>query len=171
MRPLVGHPVRVADQLDVRAERCFEVVDRLSGGGTVGERERPEELLDALRLHVRNRRADVGDVKGDVVARPVRVARMRVPLARRLVLKELDVRASADPEHRDLVDHRARIDAEQVLHLEFLAGRKIGPKESGASAPMTSWNQATASPMSGTVRPTWSVPTRPSLPLGTLHPP
>ena len=33
-------------------------------------------------------------------------------------------------------------------------GSAIGPNESGARAPSTSWNQATASAMSGTVRPT-----------------
>src|SRR5919112_4151985 len=41
---LVRHAVRVADQLDVRAERIVEVVDRLPSGGTVGQRHRSEQL-------------------------------------------------------------------------------------------------------------------------------
>ena len=44
------------------------------------------------------------------------------------------------------------------------AGSLKGPKVSGALAPITSWNQSTASAMSGTVRPTWSMPTSPSRP-------
>ena len=108
-RHLVRHPVRIADQLDVRPERRLEVVDRLAGGRTGGQRERPEELLDALRLHVRDGGVDVGDVERDVVTRPVGVARMRLALVGRLVLEQLDVRAVADAEHGDLVD-RPRAD-------------------------------------------------------------
>ena len=40
-----------------------------------------------------------------------------------------------------------------------------GPKVSGATQPITFSNQATASSMSGTVMPTWSIPTRPSWPF------
>src|SRR3954471_168909 len=43
-------------------------------------------------------------------------------------------------------------------------GSEIGPNESGATAPMTSSNHPIAWLMSGTVTPTWSVPTRPSCP-------
>src|SRR6478609_234726 len=41
---------------------------------------------------------------------------MTVTLVGRLVLEELDVRAVAHPQDGDLVDHGARVDAEQILH-------------------------------------------------------
>ena len=122
---LVRHPLRIADQLDVRPERGLEVVDRLTGRRPLGEGERPEELLDSLRHHVRDGRVDVGDVERDVVPRPVRVARVRPALIRCLVLEELDVRAVAEAKHRDLVDHRARVDAEQIVHQR---PRRIGDR-------------------------------------------
>ena len=72
-RYLIRHPVRVADQLDVGAERRLEVVDRLAGGRAGGQLEGAEELLDVPRLHVRDRFLDVGHVERDVVTRPVGV--------------------------------------------------------------------------------------------------
>jgi hypothetical protein len=52
-------------------------------------------------------------------------------------------------------------------------GSLNGPNVSGATHPITSSNQAIASSMSGTVIPTWSIPTSPSCPLalpGALAP-
>src|SRR5689334_18511439 len=39
---LIGHTVRVTDQLDEGAERSLEVIDRLAGGGAARDRERPQ---------------------------------------------------------------------------------------------------------------------------------
>ena len=46
-------------------------------------------------------------------------------------------------------------------------GSANGPNVSGATQPITSSNHATAASMSGTVIPTWSMPTRPSCPLAS----
>ena len=83
--------------------------------GPVGDGERAEELLRAVRDHVLDGRVDVGDVEGDVVAGPVGVLREVGSLVRRRVVEELDVRAAPAAHHRDLVDHRLRVDVEQVL--------------------------------------------------------
>src|SRR4051812_7968868 len=84
-RRLIRHAVRVADQFDVGAERRPEVVDRLAGGGTGGDRERAEPLLRTLRLHERDGLVDVADVERDVMAAPVRVPPERLVLVGRLV--------------------------------------------------------------------------------------
>jgi hypothetical protein len=66
--------------------------------------------------HVRDGRVDVGDVERDVMTRPVGVLRERRHLVGRVVLEELDVGAATTADHRDLLDHRSWVDAEQVLH-------------------------------------------------------
>src|SRR5215210_4298202 len=130
---LVRHPLRVADELDVRPERGPEVVDRLARRRALGHGQRPEELLHALGLHVRGRGRDVLDVEGDVMTGPVRVLRKRPVLVRGVVLEELDVRAAPAAHHRDLLDHGARMDAEEVLHER--AGRVgEGPEGQGRGA-------------------------------------
>src|SRR4029079_18348538 len=113
---LVGHPVRVADQLDVRAERRLEVVDCLAGGGALRHGERPGELLGTVCGHVLDGRVDVGHVERDVVAAPVGVLRRVRPLVGCRVVEELDVGAPAAAHHRDLLDDRQGVDVQQVLH-------------------------------------------------------
>ncbi len=69
-----------------------------------------------MRDHVLHRRVDVRHVEGDVVAREVGVPREVRSLVGRGVVEQLDVRALPAAHHRDLVDHRPRVDVEQVLH-------------------------------------------------------
>ena len=47
------------------------------------------------------------------------------------------------------------------------AGSEIGPNRSGATAPRFFSSHFRASLMSGTVRPTWSRPSSPGMPLST----
>ena len=54
--------------------------------------QRAEELLDALRLHVRHGLVDVLHVEGDVLAADVRVPPEGGVLVGRAVLEELDAR-------------------------------------------------------------------------------
>jgi hypothetical protein len=53
---------------------------------------------------------------GPAVAREVGVPREVRSLIRGRVVEQLDVRALPAAHHRDLVDHRPRVDVEQVLH-------------------------------------------------------
>src|SRR4051794_41187665 len=119
-RLLVSHAGRVRDELNVEPERCSEVVDRLPGRRPAGHRERTEVLLHTLPRHVRNCGLDVADVERDMVAGDVGVQREALALVRRRVLEELDARTCAAAHEVDLLDHGARMHADEIRHQRAL---------------------------------------------------
>ena len=95
-------PFGIGDRLHLQAPGRLEIDDRLTGGGTLGDRNRTEHGPDAFRAQILVRRLDVVDVERDVIAADVAVLRLDDLLVRRLVAEQLDVRAKAAADQGDL---------------------------------------------------------------------
>src|SRR5580704_377219 len=65
---LVRHPVGVGDRLHLQAPRRLEIDDRLTRGGSLGDRHRAEQGPNAFRAQVFVGGLDVVDVERDVIA-------------------------------------------------------------------------------------------------------
>src|SRR4029077_18463731 len=63
---LVGHALRIGDDLHLQAPGRKEIGDGLAGSRTLIDRERPEHRLHALAVQVILRRLHVVDIEGDV---------------------------------------------------------------------------------------------------------
>jgi hypothetical protein len=107
---LVGLPGRIAHELELHAPRAEKILPALSGR-RVAAGDRAGHQPHAVGPQVADRRVHVVDVKGDVMAADVAVARLRALVRERLVLEDLEVEAEAAPVEPDLPHDRARVDA------------------------------------------------------------